>query len=122
MEKSLKTLYCPECGGTNVQVQAWVNANTKEFCGFINGPFFDEDDCWCEDCEDHVELCILKELWDKFADIPINNNDEIEQDFMCFNAGDSRFDVWHWFDERCPNGLAVDLMGETPKDKNALQE
>ena len=24
-------------------------------------------------------------------------------------------DVWHWFDERCPNGVAEDLMYNTEK-------
>lgn len=116
MEKSLQTLYCSECGSSDVQVQAWVDPNTKEFHGYVNAPcFLEEEDCWCENCQAHVELCTLKELWEKFADVPINDNDEIQWDFLCFDAGDSRFDVWHWFDERCPNGLAVDLMGESPK-------
>lgn len=29
---------------------------------------------------------------------------------MCFPAGTSKFDVWHWFDERCPNNLHDDLL------------
>lgn len=48
----------------------------------------------------------LQELWDKLGDIPVNNDDEIEEDFLNFPAGTSKFDVWHWFDERCPNGVA----------------
>lgn len=112
MEKSLDTLYCSQCGGTSLQARAWVDPNTKEF-GDWSGGFLETEDCWCDDCEDNVELCTIQELWDKFSDIPINNNDKIEKDFLCFKAGDYRFDVWHWFDERCPNGIAVDLLGET---------
>lgn len=63
----------------------------------------------------HTELMTLPQLWQLFGDIPINNDDEIEEDFLCFPVGTYRFDVWHWFDERCPNGLAVDLMGEKSK-------
>lgn len=37
-------------------------------------------------------------------------NGEIEADFLSFPAGTSKFDVWHWFDERCPNNLHDDLM------------
>ena len=122
MEKSLNTLYCAECGSVNVQVQAWIDPNTKEFHGYVNGPCrLEEEDCWCDNCQGHVELCTLKELWDKFADVPINDDDEIQWDFLFFDTGTSRFDIWHWFDERCPNGLAVDLMGETPK-QNAIQK
>lgn len=65
--------------------------------------------------EKHPCLFQLQEMWNKFADTPINSEDEIEQSFYFWEAGTSRFDIWHWFDELCPNGLAVDLMGETPK-------
>lgn len=41
---------------------------------------------------------------------------EIEKPFYFWEAGTSRFEIWHWFDKLCPNGLAVDLMGETPKN------
>lgn len=114
MEKSIHTLYCAECGGTSIQTQAWVNPNTHEFYDFMGVD--DNENNWCDDCEDHTELLTLQELWKRFEEVPINNDDEIEENFLCFDTGDSRFDVWHWFDERCPNGLAVDLMGEKPKN------
>lgn len=69
-----------------------------------------EEDCWCGICEEHVELCTLSELWEMFGDIPVNNDDEIEEDFLNFPAGTLKIDVWHWFDERCPNNLHDDLM------------
>lgn len=49
MEKSLETLYCPECGGTNVQIMAWVDANTNKYCSDVNNPPECED-TWCDDC------------------------------------------------------------------------
>ena len=106
------TLYCSECGGTNVQVMAWVEINTKKYCENVNNPM-EEEDCWCADCKTHTTLMTLSELWGKFGDIPVNNDDEIEKDFLGFPAGTSKFDVWHWFDERCPNGVAEDLMYNT---------
>lgn len=51
----------------------------------------------------------LKRLWKKFTDVPINNNDEIEEDFHFWEKGTCRFDIWHWFDEKLPNGLVVDF-------------
>lgn len=42
---------CSECGGTNVQVQAWINPNTGQIIGTL-----ESNDCWCEDCEDHTKL------------------------------------------------------------------
>lgn len=47
---------CSECGGTNVQVQAWVNANTNEYVDDIT----DNAECWCEDCMKHIKLKEVK--------------------------------------------------------------
>ena len=47
----------------------------------------------------------LLNLWHDFADIPINDWDEIEAPFLHFPAGTYRFDVWRWFDERWPGGV-----------------
>lgn len=65
--------------------------------------------------EKDAYLWELQEMWSKFANTPINDEDEIETPFYFWEAGTSRFDIWHWFDKLCPNGLAVDLMGETSK-------
>ncbi len=108
--KDLTTLYCSECGSSKVQVRVWVYANTHEFCDDC-----DDDSCWCESCRQHSSLRTLTQLWKEFSEIPVNSEDEIGYDFLNFDTGTSKLDVWHWFDERCPNGLAVDLMGETPK-------
>lgn len=53
--KGLDVLYCPFCGGTNVQLMTWVNPNTNEYCS-------DVEDTWCDDCEEHTSLATLKEL------------------------------------------------------------
>lgn len=49
-------------------------------------------------------------MWNEFADIPIDDNDEIEQDFYHWEKGTYRFDIWHWFDEKLPNGLAMEFI------------
>lgn len=43
---------CSECGSPNIQVQAWVNANTNEYVDDIT----DNAECWCEDCGEHTKL------------------------------------------------------------------
>ena len=53
----------------------------------------------------------LEALWDDFSNIPINDDDEIEDDFYCWEKGTYRFDVWHWMDERLPNGIAEWTVG-----------
>lgn len=53
-----------------------------------------------------MEVKKLDELWKEFADIPININDEIEIEFYFWKKGTYRFDIWQWFDEKLPNGIA----------------
>lgn len=108
MEK-IEIYYCTQCGSSNVEVQAWINPNTNEVFGWI-GDFCGNIEHYCCDCEDHVNLATLPELWEQFSNIPVNNDDEIEEDFLCFEKGTSKFDVWRWFDDRCPNNLHDYLM------------
>jgi hypothetical protein len=56
-----------------------------------------------------MKIAKLKELWDEFADIPVNNDDEIEIDFYWWEKGCCRFDIWHWFDEKSLQGV-VELI------------
>lgn len=37
----------------------------------------------------------LEIMWEEFADIPTNSEDEIEVDFYCWKKGTNRFDSWH---------------------------
>ena len=92
-QRNLNTLYCERCGSDNVEIIL----------------FRDEKDYWCEKCKCNVRLVTLKELWEKFSEIPVVD-DEIQKDFLSFEAGTPVTDVWHWFDDRCPNNLHDDLM------------
>lgn len=42
---------CSQCGGTNVQIQAWIDPNTNQYISDIEG-----GKCWCEDCEEETGL------------------------------------------------------------------
>lgn len=46
---------CSMCGSTNIQIQAWINANTNEYVDDIGG-----DECWCKDCGNHTKLKEIK--------------------------------------------------------------
>lgn len=100
---------------------AWVNNKDHSVDNFIGGRG-DEESNYCNNCGQMTALKTLIELWDDFSDIPINNDDEIEETFLFFEPGTNRFDIWNWFEERCPNGLAVDLVGEEPGVEDAVQE
>jgi hypothetical protein len=49
----MNRLVCEQCGGTNVQVLAWVDANTNEFKSDYGSS---DKGNWCEDCQDIVYL------------------------------------------------------------------
>ena len=111
-KKDLDTLYCDCCGSSNVEMKKWVNPNTDEI-GDSCSDRSEEGTCWCKNCKEYTYLLTLEELWDRFSEVPVNNNDEIEEDFLSFPAGTSKFDVWHWFDERCPRNLHDDLFNHS---------
>jgi len=108
MEQDLSTLRCANCGSPDTSSLIWVHNLTNELEDFM-GSRYEEECNFCNECNKNTELLTLPELWEKFSDVPINNDDQIETSFLHFPAGTYRFDVWHWFDERCPNGLAKDL-------------
>ena len=53
----------------------------------------------------------LKKLWSDFEDVPIDKDECIDENFHIWCKGTDRYEIWHWFDDRLPHGLAVDLMG-----------
>lgn len=44
-------------------------------------------------------------LWNDLSKILVNDDDEIESDFYCWGKGTFNFEIWHWFDEKLPDGL-----------------
>jgi len=93
-----EVLYCHKCGNIDVQVMAWVNANTDEYVCEAG------DDAWCDYCEDHTPLTTLPELWSDFHDyvLPHSAGDTIGMNFLSFPAGTPQSTVLQWFKERMP--------------------
>ena len=40
-----------------------------------------------------------QKLWELFGNIPITDDDKIDQPFLCFHIGEDRFIIWYWFEE-----------------------
>lgn len=49
------TLVCTKCGSSDVQSQAWVNANDHTQIDFSLSETTKNGN-WCNDCEEHVPL------------------------------------------------------------------
>lgn len=53
------TIVCEECGSTEIQTQAWVDANTHEY---IDETGIDRDDNWCNGCQTNTYFCSKTEF------------------------------------------------------------
>lgn len=60
-----KITVCEECGSDNIQTQAWVDPNTHAFIGTTG---IDRDDNWCDECEEHLPFCTLKEFKERMQE------------------------------------------------------
>ena len=56
------------------------------------------------------DYCSLETFWNELGDIPVNNDGIIQESFLWWPKGTDREDIWHWFDEKYPGGVAK-LMG-----------
>lgn len=45
-------------------------------------------------------------LWEQLGDVPVNEDDEIDEGFMHFEKGTNKFQLWKWFDEKLYHGVA----------------
>ncbi len=62
-------------------------------------------------------LEIAKKLWDQLGDIPVDEDDNLDEDFIIANGSDTvfekgtdKFEVWHWFEDTFDISVAKDLM------------
>jgi hypothetical protein len=49
-------------------------------------------------------------LWSLLGDIPVSEDDEIEEAFLNFEIGTDKLEIWHWFEDEFDLTLASDLM------------
>lgn len=60
----------------------------------------------------------LERAWKRFGDIPVDNNDDIQEEFsvrshdLHYPVGTDRFEIWHDFDRLHTKGVAY-IMGLT---------
>jgi hypothetical protein len=57
----------------------------------------------------------LRNLWFAFTDIPIDEEECIDEDFYIWLKGTARIEIWHWFDESFQNGIHEMLYNRIPK-------
>lgn len=47
---------CQKCGSDKVQVKEWVEVNSGQNMGAVDGSGNEPEDNWCPECDDH---CII---------------------------------------------------------------
>jgi len=47
-------------------------------------------------------LAELDTIFNDLSDIHVNNNEEINSDFLHFGKGTNIFDIWQWMEEENP--------------------
>lgn len=60
----------------------------------------------------------VESLWLEFGDIPVDENECLEESFLRFPVGTRREDVWHWFEEQFDVSV-VDLTWSRKEDGRA---
>ena len=69
---------------------------------------------YCQKCAEELEreknLKMARELWEELGDVIVDDNDCIENPWRTFEAGTSRYDIWHWFESFFGVSVAKDLM------------
>lgn len=96
----MKIVRCKDCGWLFAEIEIIIPGH----CPFCQSSEITEAKYW-----DWHETGIpdeqLKLLWVYFGDVPMNEQEEIEEPFLGFEAGTDRMDIWHWFDEHYSKGV-----------------
>ena len=70
----------------------------KEIVMYWNQVFFELLKLKLKQVNEDEKMQIFKTLWLELGNIPVNNEDELEDCFLVFEKGTDKFDVWHWFE------------------------
>lgn len=52
----------------------------------------------------------IRDYWDQLGDIPINEDEEIEEKYLHFSIGTDRQDIWHWLEDTFNISIGNDLL------------
>ena len=123
MKKMIYEL-CPHC---NTEVSVLWDTTSQGY--LTRCPSCDRRLLLCSECVNHGEcdydqesdLCrrVVEAMWKELSDIPLEVPDSGDEFFaeaftlqgITFPAEITRTELWHWFDDRHPKGVAYLLYG-----------
>ena len=48
----------------------------------------------------------LENLWNSLVDVPMNENEQLEDDWFIFPKETDKEEIWHWFGEQYSKGVS----------------
>src|SRR3989344_4987293 len=106
---------CNNCDGIFIDTNPQIGA-IKIDLGSLYFKLDELKDHNCPKCEtddyltDLDNLETAKALWSILGDVPVNEDDELDDNFLLFEKGSDKFEVWHWFEDKFDISVAKDLM------------
>ncbi|WP_145840212.1 hypothetical protein [Marinobacter sp. P4B1] len=61
--------------------------------------------------DEQKKIVVANTLWQELADIPVDEDDQLDAPFLHFEKGEDKEAVWHWFESEFGLSVAEDLMG-----------
>lgn len=138
---SLVTEVCPDCGHENTVEWSVVGKGYQIFCPNCGFSMMLCSECMLDsgycDWESETSLCyrMVEGFWKNLEDVPFREDEAksmvLEKDYRLmigtrevtmFPAGTEREEIWHWFDERHPKGVAYLLYGEEKSDEDRAEK
>ncbi len=101
---------CNNCD--NLFIDTNPQANAKLFhVAYLGLNQLENHKCPICNTDAYLQDEIYKDLLEILIDIPCNEScdDEIEEQFLHFAAGTSKFEIWHWFEDEFNIPIAKDL-------------
>ena len=60
--------------------------------------------------KDSKDLSEARELWKELGDVPVNDDEEIDEPWNGFEKGTEIYYIWHWFEETYNCSIVEDLQ------------
>lgn len=131
MRMDMVTEECPDCGTENTFKWSVLRNGYQAFCPKCGFPMMLCSECLIDndfcDWNGGTILCyrMVEEFWKKLTDVPFAEDSEgrviLSNDYnitignrevVMFPAGTDREEIWQWFDEQHPKGVAYLLYRE----------
>lgn len=58
---------------------------------------------------------VIEFLWRRLGEIPVDDDGYIQEDYMGYDAGTDREEIWEWFDEHYSGGISALMYGRYGK-------